>query len=372
VNSQNRMNAGAEYVVYRIWATLQDRQGIHAESLLTCLGALAGYACQACVRQTAALPGADPSKYALKADTRDGTTYLYADALNESLVESRLSVWALVSRAVRKLGEPLPDIQGIVNRVTQTVGTSEFGVPRVPAGHRPHHSASVYLKQIWPQILPIAQRFCSKPAQVPVLFGIALQRAIEQTKDVLSPTLGASIAMECAVAMSRVALPGADAAPPVAQSPAVTPPTKAAPKRVELAAARSAVESMFISAPVRRRRSVEREAPSAPRLGSFVTNLPPAVRFGAIVSLAVITIAGAMYKADRTEVGVVTAPEVRKLRVLTDATPEAQMSPQQQPAQVVDAPSPMPAEPAENPMSAAVQPPPDPASDGSAEIVIPE
>src|SRR5262245_15716949 len=110
------MNAGAEYVVYRIWATLQDRKGIHAESLLTCLGALAGYACQMCVRQTAALPGADPAKYTLTSVERhDGVTYLQSDALNEPLVESRLSVWALVSRAVRKLGEPLPDIEGIVS-----------------------------------------------------------------------------------------------------------------------------------------------------------------------------------------------------------------------------------------------------------------
>jgi hypothetical protein len=41
VTSQNRMNAWAEYVLYRIWAALQDQKGIHAESLFTCLGAVA-------------------------------------------------------------------------------------------------------------------------------------------------------------------------------------------------------------------------------------------------------------------------------------------------------------------------------------------
>src|SRR5262249_14550022 len=137
VNSQNRMNAGAEYVVYRIWATLQDRKGIHAESLLTCLGALAGYACQACARETAALAGADPKKLALIAlDTSDGTTYLDGDAVNVLLIDSPLSVWALVGRAVQKLGHPLPDIQGIRRHVTETLGTSAFGVPRMPRGHR--------------------------------------------------------------------------------------------------------------------------------------------------------------------------------------------------------------------------------------------
>lgn len=373
MNSQNRMNAGAEYVVYRIWATLQDRKGIHAESLLTCLGALAGYACQMCVRQTAALPGVDRAKYALTADeNHDGTTYVQGDALNESLVESRLSVWALVSRAVRKLGAPLPDIQGIVSHVTQTVGTSAFGIPRVPDGHHPRRRAIVYLKQIWPQILPIAEPFCSKPAQIPVLFGIALQRAIEQTKDMLNPTLGASIAMECAVAMSRVALPGTDAAAPVTRSTGVNTRVKAVPKRVELSAARSAVDSMFVSAPVRKRRRIDREPASPPRIGTFVASLSPRMRLGAIASLAVIAIAAAMYKVDRRDPVLVAGHEVRKLRVLVDSTPATQSTPDQLPVDAPVAPNAPPPEAAQNAFIPDDPPQPPPASDGSAEIVIPE
>ena len=92
MNSQNRMNAGAEYVLCRIWAALQDQKGLHAESLLTCLGALAGYACQVCVRQTAALPGADRKKYALvPVESADGMTYLHGEALNGPLTDSPLS-----------------------------------------------------------------------------------------------------------------------------------------------------------------------------------------------------------------------------------------------------------------------------------------
>src|SRR5690242_9021641 len=129
------MNAGAEYVLYRIWATLQDSERIHAESLFTCLGALSGYACQSYVRQ---------------AGVRAGTTRLEGDAVNRPLVESPLSVWALVGRAVQKAGRPLPDIAGIAAYVTHTVGTSAFGMPRVSGEHRPHRHAIVYLRQIWP------------------------------------------------------------------------------------------------------------------------------------------------------------------------------------------------------------------------------
>src|SRR5262245_12694733 len=202
------MNAGAEYVLYRIWGALQDDAGIHPESLLTCVGALAGYACQWSVREALTTEAA-----------RDGRLYVYGDALNRPLTESPLSVRALVRRAVQKCNKPVPDIDAIFRSVGETVGTRAFGVLRVPNEHRPRHSAAFYVKQVWPQVLPIAERFCGKPTQLPVLFGIALQRAIEQMQKRLSPTLSASIALESAVAMSRAVL---FKLPPT--EPAVTPP----------------------------------------------------------------------------------------------------------------------------------------------------
>ena len=100
------MNAGAEYVVYRIWATLLDERGIHPESLLTCLGALAGYACQVSVRHAGPIPSLDSARH--------------------PLLESPLSVWALCCRAVQKAGEPTPDLDDILSYVSETAGTTAF------------------------------------------------------------------------------------------------------------------------------------------------------------------------------------------------------------------------------------------------------
>jgi hypothetical protein len=221
------MNAGAEYVLYRIWATLQEREGIHAESLLTCLGALAGYACQA---------------YARRAGGRMGLSQLSSDslALDRPLVISPMSVWALVRNAVQKIGGQLPDLEDITSHVTGTLGTSAFGVPRVPEAHRPRRLPIVYLTQLWPQVLPIAQRFCRRPSQLPVLFGIALQRAIEYSK--LEPALAARLAMESAVAMSKATLPNAIAelfqAPRAAPDITVTAKPAIAPAFPEIRATR--------------------------------------------------------------------------------------------------------------------------------------
>ncbi len=157
--SQNKLNAGAEYLLYRIWATLQTHSSIHPRSLVTCVGGLAGYACRLYARQT-------------------------RTEIRSALLDSPASTWALVSRTVLKLGEPVPDLQEIVRKASSEPKT------QLPDWHRPDHPAIVYLKQLWPQTLPIAQRFCSRPIHLPVLYGIALQRAIEHTAGFVEPDTG--------------------------------------------------------------------------------------------------------------------------------------------------------------------------------------
>jgi hypothetical protein len=362
VNSQNRMNAGAEYVLYRIWAALRDDDGIHAESLLTCVGALAGYACQVSVRQAAALPGANSAKFALTVvHAGDGRTFFEGDALENVLIESPLSVWSFVRRAVQKLDEPLPDIEEIARHVSKTVGTRAFGVARVRAEHRARLPAIVYLRQIWPQILPIAQKFCCRPGQLPVVFGIALQRAIEQTEGKLSPTLGARIAMESAVAMSKVALPEAPAKARSAEvtaaaAPSATPPAQAGISRTTAPAAQARTSrtmasaaataqaksahasvplqqlAMRVASPIRtpasnKRRGVVAGPASTHQFRARVASMPPAVRMAVVASLLFVTVAGAMWKTGQPAAQAATRVE-RKLQSLVrnDASPSDETS----------------------------------------------
>lgn len=298
------MNAGAEYLLYRIWATLQTERGIHAESLLTCVGALAGYACQQYVRDT--WPLSRP------------------DDLNAQLIESPLSLWSLVSRSVLKLEEPLPDLQEILRRTSAASETELTEVPQLPGWHRPHRPAIVYLKQLWPQTLPIVQRFCRRPLQMPVLFGIALQRAIEHTKDLLSPTLAASIAMECAVAMARVELPaleapsrsgalGAVTGASTARISAGSSPLSTAPSGASTASAGATTPSAMptlatitsaIALPAMRatpqrqttKAIAKRQSAPSPAW-ALAKRIPPAAHIVAIGCLAFISTAGAMYKS---------------------------------------------------------------------------
>jgi hypothetical protein len=173
-----------------------------------------------------------------------------------------------------------------------------------------------------------------------VLFGIALQRAIEMTRDLLNPTLAARIALDCAMAMSRVTLPGeilevpADA--PAIQPAPAAPATAKSPAPSPLAAVLSGIR-------VERRRDTGDA--SVPNVWARMASRP-AVTLLTIAFIGVMTVAGARWKAGRSEATAPVAVE-RKLQVAKiqpptpifseptqEAPPLAEPSPRQQAAPI--------------------------------------
>ena len=202
-----KLQIGGKEIFDRMVGGLKDERGVHIESLLALLGALAGYACQFSVREQNTKSGAKSPVSGLAIATgADGRKYYFGDALNKSLAEDRYSVWSLTAGTVEQLGKPLPDLTDIFKHVAATVGSAQFGIPRLPEGHGTGDLPINYLKAIWPKILPVAWRFCDEPAHLPMVFGLAIQNAILMAKDVIDPTLAGTIAMECAVPMSKVDL----------------------------------------------------------------------------------------------------------------------------------------------------------------------
>ena len=202
-----KVKIGGKEVFQRIVGVLKDERGVHIESLLALLGALAGYACQFSVREQNIKSGAkSPASGLTVASGADGRKYYFGDALNKPLAEDRYSVWSLTAGTVKQLGKPLPDLTDIFKHATASVGSAQFGIPRLPEGHGVGDLPINYLRSIWPKVLPIAQRFCDEPAHLPMVFGLAIQNAILMAKDVIDPTLAGTIAMECAVPMSKVDL----------------------------------------------------------------------------------------------------------------------------------------------------------------------
>jgi hypothetical protein len=204
---------GAKFAGKEIFARLmsalasKDPRGVHSETLLCALGALAGYACQASVRaQTIAMRSAPDSQFKV-ATTADGKRYFFGDALNFTLAEDRLSVWSVAAGAAQQAGaKKLPDLEEIFKHTAASVGSPSFGIPRYPGKGAAGDLPINYLKALWPVLLPIVSELTSDPRLWPLAYGIAIQQAIASTKEVLGPEVALTIAMEAAVPMSKVAL----------------------------------------------------------------------------------------------------------------------------------------------------------------------
>jgi hypothetical protein len=197
---------GAREVRENLMTAMKDSRGVHIESLLCALGSLAGYSCQASLRkELIEMKGLDESQVFVILNDKEGNKYYYGDLINKPLYESQYSVWSLLAGAVQELGKKeLIDAEDIFKYVVNTIGTDNFGIPRIPEDHKPMDIPLNFVKYLWPRFLPIAETFCAFPSEWPIMFGLAVQQVILMGKDVIDPLLALSIAMESAIPMAKV------------------------------------------------------------------------------------------------------------------------------------------------------------------------
>jgi len=198
---------GAKEVLQRLIDGMKNEHGVHVESLLCALGALAGYSCQANLRAQALSKGMPETAPFQVVETKDGKKYFFGDPLNNALAGSQHSVWGLAAGAAQHAGaRELPDINDIFKHTSSVVGGQEFGVPRLPQQHAAGDLPVNYLKALWPTLFPTVKLFCPNPVDWPILFSLAAQEAITMAKSVIAPDLSLRIIMESAVPMSKVDL----------------------------------------------------------------------------------------------------------------------------------------------------------------------
>ncbi|MEX8519211.1 MAG: hypothetical protein AB3X44_11935 [Leptothrix sp. (in: b-proteobacteria)] len=199
---------GSKEIVQHLIAALRTDKGVHIESLLSALGALAGYACQASIRaELIEAKGVAENAVFAVANCVDGRKYYFGDLLNKPLAESQYSVWSLAAGAAQQLGvKDMLDLEGVFGYVTDSIGGENFGVPRIPEGHTPSDLPINFLKIHWPKLMPLIRRFCAQPSEWPVLFGLAIQEVLYMGQGTIDPAVALSIAMESAIPMSKVDL----------------------------------------------------------------------------------------------------------------------------------------------------------------------
>ncbi len=199
-----------------LMAFLKNERGIHVESLMVALGALAGHAS---LHAAFAVAAADPGKASLMTvETRDGATFYAGDTLNAFLIPENpeiVSLWGLIAASALALGVPQAELPGYVDifrRAAGTLGTPAFGLLDVPENHRPGATPRQFLDALWPAIQrllrwsnPSLDNGRTLPTRYwPYVFGMVARQYIEMTKDVLDPRLSLRLIMEAAIPMSKV------------------------------------------------------------------------------------------------------------------------------------------------------------------------
>ncbi|MGH6768843.1 MAG: hypothetical protein ACRECO_07470 [Xanthobacteraceae bacterium] len=191
---------------------------IHAETLLTEIGALAGFAAQMSIRKTMIEgQGLDADSILVEVVTKNDEKYYFSDVLNWILFENMnsppYSIWAYVSAAVPEdLRLFVPDISAIVSNAARTIGTRRFGVPRVPPAHVPRKLPRVALDEHWRSVQDELTATRRHPSEWPYDLAAAAQWQMVTSRDGLPPHIAAGIIMEAAIPMSKIdpnAVPGA-------------------------------------------------------------------------------------------------------------------------------------------------------------------
>ena len=186
---------------------LKDQRGIHCETLLTAIGALAGYAAQQALWEGMVKPGKLAIAQAFKVvETPSGATYFFGDTLDSLLVSmepKHVSVWKIVAGGVLAAGgDHLPTPNDLLRHSAATAGTSAFGLPRLPDDHLPSILPRAAVERFWPDARMLLA--LSDPLQWPLLMAHAAQKLMLAMKGSIAPDLAVKIVMEAAVPMSRV------------------------------------------------------------------------------------------------------------------------------------------------------------------------
>jgi hypothetical protein len=208
-NKQYDANKVSSELIEMLYAELKDSSGVHVETALTALAALAGFSGQMAIRETVIKTGKMPEDKAfVVVKTKNGEAYYFGDLLNEILFANKpgsFSIYSMVAAAAQHSGaKALPDIGDIARHVASTVGGAAFGVPRLPSRHMPRMPPIELLDKFWNPARNFLVVNVHSPTQWPLVIALAAQKVIVIAKATLDPGLAAQIVMETSIPLAKV------------------------------------------------------------------------------------------------------------------------------------------------------------------------
>lgn len=180
--------------------------GIHCETAMIVLGALAGFAAQQAVWAGMAELGTPQHLVFRTVRTNSGETFYLSDLVNEMLAGKNGEAPTIVSlvavAATKAGGRSFPDIKGIFRNSMETIGSALFGRPRIPAGHAPRILPREALTRYWRTAHSLVEG--ENPPMKARWFALAAGALLQKMQHACPPDIAFALMMEAAVPMSKI------------------------------------------------------------------------------------------------------------------------------------------------------------------------
>lgn len=197
-----------------------EGQRVHAETMLSGLGGVTGFAAQIALRSLIA-SGARTTEGLQNITLNDGRQFMFGDPLNNILVKAdpalhSLGLWPLATGAALQSGlaeTNLPDLGKQFQAVSERLGTTDEGFPKLDNSHRPASATAELMKRSWPYTkMMLCQAYPQKPGPLgpvppllwPAVTAHAAATLLRKTAAVLDARLGLEILMQSAIYGSKL------------------------------------------------------------------------------------------------------------------------------------------------------------------------
>jgi hypothetical protein len=220
------------------WLTTE--RGVHAETALVSIGAIAGFAAQYAVQERIknrdfpgadkGMPGEDLGRFLAERKlvvpmraNATGEIYYFGDLVNGYMVQEATTVdaplYGLLGSAAMEVGvkgEEFPDVEAMFARAARTAGTPDYGMLRPPKSLDPHYSPRQALDLFWPRVKYIFERTDGqgvvegakgrnvKPEYWPLATALVARQFLLMAEDLIDPRVSFALIMESAIVMSKV------------------------------------------------------------------------------------------------------------------------------------------------------------------------
>lgn len=208
---------------------LTGTRGVHVETLMVTIGALAGFAAQNAALRSYGPPGRSANGGVFTAEA-GGERYYFGDRINGYLVQQRgeyaYPLWGFVAAAAMQGGvakADLPDVVEMFDHISKSIGTPHFGIPRTTKDHPFQLTPRQALERFWPRAKTLLSnadgilvrglsgldsdpegRSSVPENHWPLVMALVAQQFMKMAKGTLDPRLSFSLIMESAITMSKV------------------------------------------------------------------------------------------------------------------------------------------------------------------------